>query len=169
MPTREFLECHFQSVRHNTLYTLTVGHYNVVTWKRFPHNWPFAWVIYQSGVGFPHKVPVNAELFCFSFVVNLNKLLNKQLGADDLRRLNRRSCDVTFRLRRLKCVMLIKWFPSINQLNIKLLVFELLMVPFEMYLSFLFILMLTPKWIFHIQVNLVLKHLRAVSTGIVPV
>ena len=48
-------------------------HDEVTTWKQFLHYWPF----FKSRVDFPHKEPV-MQRFDVSFVVRLNKLLNKQ-------------------------------------------------------------------------------------------
>ena len=51
--------------------------HDVMTWKRFPHYWPFVRGIHQSVVGYPQRGPINAELHVL-FLVSLTKLLNKQ-------------------------------------------------------------------------------------------
>ena len=49
---------------------------DVLTFKRFPHYWPFAREIRQLPVDSPFKGPV-MRTFDVSFDVSLNKLLNK--------------------------------------------------------------------------------------------
>ena len=51
-------------------------HYDVMTWKRFPRNWPFVRGMHRSLVDSPHKGPVMWG-FDVYFAVSLNKLLNK--------------------------------------------------------------------------------------------
>ena len=46
-------------------------------WSSVVHYWPFVRGIHRSPVNSPHKGPV-MQTFNISFVVNLNKLLNKQ-------------------------------------------------------------------------------------------
>ena len=50
-------------------------HDDVATWKRFHYHWPFVKGIHQWLVDFTHK---GLAMHCFSFVVRLNELLNKQ-------------------------------------------------------------------------------------------
>ena len=40
--------------------------YGVMTWKRFPHYWPFVWGIHRLTVNSHHKRTGNAELWCFT-------------------------------------------------------------------------------------------------------
>ena len=53
------------------------AHYDVMTWKRFLHYWPFVRGIHRWPVDSHHKGPVMRS-FGVSFNVSLNKLLNKQ-------------------------------------------------------------------------------------------
>ena len=53
-------------------------HEDSMTWKNFLHYWPFVWGIHWS-LDFPHKGLV-IQSFDVSFVLSLNKLLNKQSG-----------------------------------------------------------------------------------------
>ena len=52
-------------------------HKYIGTWKHFPHYWPFVRRIHRKNGGFPHKGTV-MQRFDISFVVGLNKLLNKR-------------------------------------------------------------------------------------------
>ena len=46
----------------------------VMTWKRFPHYWPFMWQFHPSSMDSPHIM----RSFVAFFVPGPNKLLNKQ-------------------------------------------------------------------------------------------
>ena len=52
-------------------------HDDVMTWKCFPHYWPFLRHIHWSPVVSPHKRPWRSKLWCFLHCT-LEKLLNKQ-------------------------------------------------------------------------------------------
>ena len=41
---------------------------DVMTWKRFPHHWPFVGGIHQSPVGFPQRMAMNMKVWCLSFL-----------------------------------------------------------------------------------------------------
>ena len=60
---------------------------NVMTWKRFPHYWPFLRGILRS----PSQGASNAELWCFYFVIS-RELLNEQLSCQQFET-PWRSCD----------------------------------------------------------------------------
>ena len=56
---------------------ISVSHYDVFKWKRFPRYWPFARGIHRSPVDSHHKGPVTRS-FGVSFDLHLNKRLSKQ-------------------------------------------------------------------------------------------
>ena len=53
-------------------------HYDIMTWKRFPHYWPFVGRIHRWPVDSPNKGPVTRFFIVSLFVFRLNKLLYKQ-------------------------------------------------------------------------------------------
>ena len=73
--------CHTSKRIVTSLIHWTVDkHDDAMTWKHFPHYWPFVRGIHLSG-GFPHKGPVMQSFVIFFVTKSVfprNKLLNRQ-------------------------------------------------------------------------------------------
>ena len=59
------------------------AHEDVMTWKSFPHHWPFLWKIYSSYVALPHKEPI-MQVFDYACAVTawLNFWIYKLLAGE---------------------------------------------------------------------------------------
>ena len=68
------------TVKRVRMYVYKNGHNDVITFKRFPHNWPLCERNPLVTGGFPSQRPVT-RTFEVSFDVSLNKLLDKQLSS----------------------------------------------------------------------------------------
>ena len=74
-------------------YPTCSSHYDVITWKHFPHYWPFVREIHWSTVNSPHKGQWRGVLTITLICAWTNGWVNN-LDAGDLRR-NRSHYDVT--------------------------------------------------------------------------
>ena len=73
------IECYWQkfSIAWKFINCSCINHDDVIKWKHFPRNWPFARGIHRSSVNSPHKDQWRGALIFF-FDLHLNIRLSKQ-------------------------------------------------------------------------------------------